>query len=105
MDGYVLGDVKLQPLDVLLESSHVCVRSWSRCALSGWCVQIGIHQDLFLREVRDQHAGGVVQSLHRVKIDRPHTIAQDVLLVHRLNRQGSPAAREVRIESGESVRL
>jgi len=36
VDRYVLGDVKLQALDVLLESSHVRIRSRRRCALSGW---------------------------------------------------------------------
>jgi hypothetical protein len=35
VDRYMLCDVKLQALDVLLESSHVRVRSRCHCALSG----------------------------------------------------------------------
>ena len=35
VDRYVLCDVKLQALDILLESSHVRVPSRRRCALSG----------------------------------------------------------------------
>src|SRR5260370_6356477 len=54
----MLSDVELQPLDVLPEGSHVGVHSRSRCARSGRRVQIGIHQDLFLWEIHEEHARG-----------------------------------------------
>ena len=67
VDGHVLGDIKLQPSDILLESSHVCVRSRNLCALSRWRIQVRIHKDFLFGKVCDQHRCSMIQTLHRIK--------------------------------------
>ena len=47
-------------------------------------------EDPLPRQVRDEHAGRMIQSLHRMQLERPRRVVDHVLLVDRL--EPAPAA-------------
>jgi hypothetical protein len=81
MDRHVLRHIKFQPLDVLEERNGIRADiGRSRRALRRWRVEVGVDQDLLLREIGDQHVVAVVEAIDVIKLDRLIPVAGCVLI-------------------------
>ena len=79
MDPHDGLDVEAQPLEVFVKRTSASV--W------GWCsgeVEVGLHDDLLMWDIRDEHTCRMGKALDVVEFHRPRVIGEDVLFAQGL---------------------
>ena len=71
--------IEIQSLQVSVECAGAGV--WGRRRRE---VEVGLHDDFFIRDIRDQHACCVGEALNVVKFHRRGTVGEDIFLVQGL---------------------
>src|SRR5712672_2535271 len=94
VDRNMRGNIELQPLDVVEQRNGVCAhirRRWR--ALRRRPIEIRVDENLFARQIGDQHVVAVIETLDVVQHYTLLSIADRVLIRERLQRQRTGTSR------------
>src|SRR5580704_16685661 len=92
MDRNMLGDIKLQPLDVVVERYGVRADFGNRRPRRGRA-HVRANENLRLRQIHDRHVAGVIEALDMVTDDRLVAVADRMPFPIRLQLPGSRTRR------------
>src|SRR5437016_10986353 len=74
MNWHMLGNIELQPLDVVVERYGVRADIGNRCTRSRR-PHVGVDEKLRLRQIYDRHVAGVIEAVDMVADDRLIAVA------------------------------